>query len=104
MYSMLSFFGTNMVTTEDEEWKRHRKVAAPSFQQVRPRPLSVSSRGSPSLISLPASLPSGLGSDRVQYVRVSLLFHLVSLSPDLTAFFPLLSHRPHDGARGLECS
>ena len=35
MYSMLNFFGNNMVTTEDEEWKRHRKVASPSFHQVR---------------------------------------------------------------------
>jgi hypothetical protein len=33
-YKMLSFFGSNIVTTEFDEWKRHRKIAAPSFSEV----------------------------------------------------------------------
>jgi len=30
-YKTLSFFGDNIVVSEAEEWKRHRKVAAPAF-------------------------------------------------------------------------
>jgi cytochrome P450 len=31
MYKILTFFGNNIVASEGEEWKKHRKPAAPSF-------------------------------------------------------------------------
>ena len=34
-YELVSFFGKNIVTTEFSEWKRHRKIAAPAFSEVR---------------------------------------------------------------------
>ena len=34
-YELLKFFGDNILTTEFDEWKRHRKVAAPAFSEVR---------------------------------------------------------------------
>jgi len=34
-YKVLSFFGSNIVITEGAEWKKHRKVAAPTFTDVR---------------------------------------------------------------------
>ena len=33
-YKVLSFFGSNIVITEDEEWKRQRKITAPAFSEV----------------------------------------------------------------------
>ena len=35
MYDVLKFFGSNIVTSEFDEWKQHRKVAAPAFSEVR---------------------------------------------------------------------
>ncbi|KAI0030490.1 614/534 cytochrome P450 [Vararia minispora EC-137] len=32
-YGVLKLFGTNVVTTEGNEWKKHRKVAAPAFTE-----------------------------------------------------------------------
>ncbi|KAF8494809.1 cytochrome P450 [Gautieria morchelliformis] len=32
-YTVLAFFGKNIVVTENEEWKRHRKVTAPAFTE-----------------------------------------------------------------------
>ncbi|KDQ11038.1 hypothetical protein BOTBODRAFT_35791 [Botryobasidium botryosum FD-172 SS1] len=32
-YRMLNIFGSNVVTTEGEEWKMHRKVSAPAFSE-----------------------------------------------------------------------
>ena len=33
-YDLLRFFGNNILTTEFEEWKRYRKIAAPAFSEV----------------------------------------------------------------------
>jgi hypothetical protein len=33
-YEVLGFFGDNIVTTEFDEWKPHRKIAAPAFSEV----------------------------------------------------------------------
>ncbi|KAH9947226.1 cytochrome P450 [Amylocystis lapponica] len=32
-YKVISFFGSNIVVTEGDEWKRHRKIAAPAFSE-----------------------------------------------------------------------
>lgn len=32
-YGALSLFGPNIIVSEDEEWKRHRKIVAPSFSE-----------------------------------------------------------------------
>lgn len=37
MYKVLSFFGPNIVASEFDEWKRHRRVAAPSFSETNNR-------------------------------------------------------------------
>ncbi|KIJ25326.1 hypothetical protein M422DRAFT_38814, partial [Sphaerobolus stellatus SS14] len=34
VYAVLKFFGSNIVVTEGEEWKKHRKIAAPPFSEV----------------------------------------------------------------------
>lgn len=34
IYDVLSFYGRNLVASEHEEWKRFRKVSAPSFSEV----------------------------------------------------------------------
>ena len=34
-YDVLNFFGSNIVTLEFDEWRQHRKVAAPAFGEVR---------------------------------------------------------------------
>ena len=34
-YKILNFFGNNIVTTDFDEWKRYRKIAAPAFNEVR---------------------------------------------------------------------
>jgi hypothetical protein len=34
-YKLFQCFGNNIVTTEFEEWKRYRKIAAPAFSEVR---------------------------------------------------------------------
>jgi len=34
-YGLLSFFGTNVLTAEFDDWKRHRKITAPAFTEVR---------------------------------------------------------------------
>lgn len=34
IYDILSFYGRNLVASEHEEWKRFRKVSAPSFSEV----------------------------------------------------------------------
>jgi len=36
LYAVLAIFGTNIVASEGEEWKRYRKIAAPAFSEVRP--------------------------------------------------------------------
>lgn len=33
-YQVLTFFGNNIVTSEFDEWKQHRKIAAPAFNEV----------------------------------------------------------------------
>lgn len=33
MYWALDFFGPNLVTTEGDDWKRHRKVVQSSFSE-----------------------------------------------------------------------
>ncbi|PCH40910.1 cytochrome P450 [Wolfiporia cocos MD-104 SS10] len=32
-YKVLTFYGSNIVVTEADEWKRHRKITAPSFSE-----------------------------------------------------------------------
>jgi hypothetical protein len=34
-YAVLLFFGSNIVASEDEDWKRVRKIVAPAFSDVR---------------------------------------------------------------------
>jgi hypothetical protein len=34
-YGILKFFGNNVGTTDFDEWKRHRKIVAPAFSEVR---------------------------------------------------------------------
>ena len=34
LYVALSVFGTNIVASEGEEWKKFRKIAAPAFSEV----------------------------------------------------------------------
>ncbi|KZT71520.1 cytochrome P450 [Daedalea quercina L-15889] len=33
VYKLLTFYGSNVVVTEGDEWKRHRKISAPSFSE-----------------------------------------------------------------------
>lgn len=33
-YTALAFFGSNILVTEGEEWKKQRKLAAPTFSEV----------------------------------------------------------------------
>ncbi|KAJ1340358.1 hypothetical protein BSLG_005060 [Batrachochytrium salamandrivorans] len=33
MYKLLDIFGSNVVTTEHAEWRRHRKIVAPQFSE-----------------------------------------------------------------------
>jgi hypothetical protein len=35
LYVALAVFGTNIVASEGEEWKKYRKIAAPAFSEVR---------------------------------------------------------------------
>ena len=42
-YELLDFFGKNVLTAEFAEWKRHRKIAAPAFSEVRDHRLTMSS-------------------------------------------------------------
>ena len=35
LYAALTIFGTNIVASEGEEWKKYRKIAAPAFSEVR---------------------------------------------------------------------
>ena len=35
LYEVLIIFGTNIVASEGEEWKKYRKIAAPAFSEVR---------------------------------------------------------------------
>ena len=35
VYKLLDFFGKNVLTSESAGWKRHRKIAAPAFSEVR---------------------------------------------------------------------
>ena len=35
MYELLAAFGSNILVTEGDEWKRQRKIAAPAFSEVR---------------------------------------------------------------------
>ena len=37
-YRVLDFYGSNIITTEFHEWKRHRKIVAPAFSEVRGYP------------------------------------------------------------------
>ena len=34
LYKMLRFFGSNIVATEFDEWKRFKKITAPAFSEV----------------------------------------------------------------------
>jgi cytochrome P450 len=36
LYTALSIFGTNIVASEGEGWKKYRKIAAPAFSEVSP--------------------------------------------------------------------
>jgi cytochrome P450 len=33
-YKLLDVYGRNVLTTEGEEWRVHRKITAPSFTEV----------------------------------------------------------------------
>jgi cytochrome P450 len=32
-YKFIALYGPNIVTTEQDDWKRHRRIAAPSFNE-----------------------------------------------------------------------
>ena len=34
VYELLASFGSNILVTEGDEWKRQRKIAAPAFSEV----------------------------------------------------------------------
>jgi hypothetical protein len=34
IYGVLDLYGHNVVTTENEEWRVHRKITAPTFSEV----------------------------------------------------------------------
>ena len=34
-YKIFGLFGKNILTTDFDEWKRHRKIVAPAFGEVR---------------------------------------------------------------------
>ena len=34
-YTILEFFGPNVVVSEHDQWKRYRKVSAPAFSEVK---------------------------------------------------------------------
>ena len=36
-YSLLGFYGPNILIVEGDEWKRYRKIIAPSFSEVETR-------------------------------------------------------------------
>ena len=38
---MLRIYGENILTTEDEEWKRHRRIAIPAFGRANTGPRRV---------------------------------------------------------------
>jgi hypothetical protein len=38
LYSALSIYGTNIVASEGDEWKKYRKIAAPTFSEVGSKP------------------------------------------------------------------
>jgi cytochrome P450 len=46
-YRLLTFFGGNIVSSEGEDWKRYRKIAAPAFSEVRPCPVPFEGEGAP---------------------------------------------------------
>ena len=35
-YGMLNVFGSNIISSEGEEWKKYRKITAPAFSEVCP--------------------------------------------------------------------
>jgi cytochrome P450 len=35
MYRLLDMYGSNIVVSEGDEWKRFRKIANPGFSEVR---------------------------------------------------------------------
>lgn len=39
-YKLISVIGDNIVASEGEDWKRHRKIAQPAFSEVSNAPLS----------------------------------------------------------------
>jgi cytochrome P450 len=41
---LLRFFGDSVLTTEGDEWKRHRRLTSPSFSEVSPHLLLLSAR------------------------------------------------------------
>ena len=34
MYEVLAAYGSNVLVTEGESWKRHRRISAPAFSEV----------------------------------------------------------------------
>jgi len=36
LYGVLDLYGRNVVTTEGEDWRIHRRITGPSFSEVRP--------------------------------------------------------------------
>lgn len=60
-YKALNFFGENIVTTEGEDWKRHRKPVAPSFSDVR---RACGTRAAADACSPPSATTSSFGTRR----------------------------------------
>ena len=36
-YEVLNAFGSNIISSEGEEWKKYRKITAPAFSEVCPK-------------------------------------------------------------------
>ena len=75
MYKLLNFFGKNVVTSEGDEWRQHKKIVAPSFQGVCLPSFALQIVSSLTLgllvppLSCSARLPPRLVPNRIHHLR-----------------------------------